>query len=86
MEGRRFWDSSVLVGVDHLQNGRAVFSLGLSNHKSSSTNRVEEKINSGNRSAEIAANILARIKFITRGIKHGQLSRFKVSIFHLPLL
>ena len=35
---------------------------------------------------EIAANILTGTKFITRGIKHGQLSRFKVSIFYLSLL
>ena len=36
--------------------------------------------------AEMAANDLARTKFNTHGIKHGQLSRFKVSIFYLSLL
>lgn len=71
------------------------FSSGLSNHKSSSTSRMEENGKSGNRStcwaflwccAEIAANILASTKFKTRGIKHGQLSRFTLSIFYSSLL
>ena len=38
-------------------------------------------------SAEIPANILAGpCKFITRGTKHGQFSRFSVSIFYLSSL
>ena len=68
------------------------FSSGLSNHKSSSTNRVEIRKPQHMLGtflwccAEIAENILARTKFKTRGIKHGQLSRFTVSIFYSSLL
>ena len=54
------------------------FSRGLSNHKSSLTNRVEEKSKSGNRNAYWAHFVvlrwncgIARAKFNTRGIKHG---------------
>ena len=67
------------------------FSSRLSNHKSSSTNRVEIRKPQHMLGtflwccAEIAENILARTKFKTRGIKHGQLSRFTVSIFYSSL-
>ena len=75
----------------HCSNGPSL-SSGLSNHKSSSTNRVEIRKPQHMLGtflwccAEIAENILARTKFKTRGIKHGQLSRFTVSIFYSSLL